>query len=68
MKLFIKLLGYIFTIFLGITLIEVIFELIFGSNTLKDWLRNFFEMRIYINLVVSIFISLYYIGKKNTKK
>ena len=68
MKLFIKLLGNAIIVFLGITLIEVIFEVVFGSNTLKDWESNFFEMRIYINVVVSVFFSFYYFVKKNPKK
>ncbi len=59
MRSFIEIVLRMVFIFLGITLIDLLFEMLFERLPFRDWLNNFFELRVYINLIVSVILSLY---------
>lgn len=68
MKLFIRFIINSIITFIGVTVIGLIVDVVFGSKNLKDWITHLIDGRIYLNFIVAIIVSAYFMYRNRKKK
>jgi len=68
MKPFIKVLLFSSALFTVITTIGYLVDVVLMSENFNDWIVNFLNSRIYINLLVAVILAAYIMVREKVKK